>query len=419
MKGIYEHNWQEAMAGATIEPSEALWNNIASKLDNERGRNYWVTLLMIAATVSIAFAFPLTLGTLDYNAQPDHSVEIGQATEPTKQITNDKPQISNNTEFTKSKNQIANNTQNLVPKTQNHNTQIRNNDQTIVTKPQVTENQVTNNQNQVSAQRINGLPDLGNTQLAGMENYYLIPYFMPLKKDDISGTNLLASLNMGTGSVSNNSGGGGFEALFAQSEQANDVSGFNKNSENRSESQGTAYYIGAGIEFPLGKRWSLLTGLGYRAQHAEGFSNIVQEVDSRYQPLGAYAPVTTGTAFLSESYDYSVTNNYLSVPLSFKYPFISKKIVFRGGLGISTDVMLSNRINSETYGSASYTPESQEYKRFLLGGVATLDVSYNINNLYSIAFETGYRRGLTSIDQNKEHYPSSFTVGVILFYKIK
>ena len=57
MRGLYEQQWQEAMAGAAIQPSEGLWDNIAASLDNERGRNHWVTILLIAATVTVAFAF--------------------------------------------------------------------------------------------------------------------------------------------------------------------------------------------------------------------------------------------------------------------------------------------------------------------------------------------------------------------------
>ena len=62
MRGLYEQQWQEAMSGATIHPSEDLWNNIASSLDKESGRHNWVTILLIAATVTMAFAFPLTIG---------------------------------------------------------------------------------------------------------------------------------------------------------------------------------------------------------------------------------------------------------------------------------------------------------------------------------------------------------------------
>ena len=444
MNGTYEHSWQEAMAGATIEPSEALWNNIASSMDTDRGRNYWVTLLLIAATISIAFAIPLSMGTLDYNAQPNHNIQIGQATEPTDQIINNKNQVTNNAssqsptnqntitpitneqlaisnkqlkELSKDKNQVTNNASSQSPTNQNTLTPIANeqlatnnkqlnestanknqnavNAQTIIAKTQFADNPTANNQilatNSLKQTEANGsieLSRLGTTRLSEIESYYFVPYFMPIEKDKFKGTNLLASLNMGTGSVSNNPPGGSFaEALFAndQTPNLNDV---NKNTTERSENPGTAYYIGAGVEFPLGKKWSLLTGLGYRAQHAMGTSDLIFESEGVEKPLGAYAPIVAGTSFLSNSYEYSVTNSYLSVPVAFKYPFINKRVMLRGGLGVSTDFMLSHKISSEAYGNASYSPEEQNYQRLLLGGVATIDLSYSLNNQYSIAFET-------------------------------
>ncbi len=78
MKGLYEQHWKQAVGGARIEPSEALWNNIASKLDKERGANYWVTLLMIAATITIAFSFPLTIGNSAFEALPDTNQFVTQ-----------------------------------------------------------------------------------------------------------------------------------------------------------------------------------------------------------------------------------------------------------------------------------------------------------------------------------------------------
>jgi hypothetical protein len=60
-----------------------------------------------------------------------------------------------------------------------------------------------------------------------------------------------------------------------------------------------------------------------------------------------------------------------------------------------------------------------EYKTVVLAGLINLDLSYSLNNQYAIALETGWRKGITSIDERKDYYPSSFTVGLILFYKIR
>ena len=229
---------------------------------------------------------------------------------------------------------------------------------------------------------------------------------------------MLASLNMGTGSLSANNGFGGFGLQSADLAEA--PGGLNSSfSDDRVENPGSTYYFGAGIEMPIGKRWSILAGLGYLAQNASGTSNIVLDVGSGNQPLGAYDPIIPGTIFLSESYNYSVTNSYINVPVTFKYPFINRKIKFRGGIGISTDFMISHVVNSEAYGKANYNPASMDYRTVVLGGLINLDISYSLSRQYSVALETGWRKGFTAIDVSKDYYPSSFTLGLILFYKIK
>lgn len=455
MKSNYEHTWQEAMAGATIEPSEALWNNITSKLDSERGRNYWVTLLLIAATVTLAFAVPLTIGTSTYEARPDQHFRITQRTEtPTidneisnsdKQYLNDsapkhqntKTQISNeqlaigNEQSTNSNEQYQNNS---VPKHQN----TYNNEQLIMGNGQSPNSSVAKNQNTKTPTNNNTLEQkpnsqtllatdykgllifntLGNTQLAEIESYYMVPYFLPVKKEKALDNSLLASLNMGTGNVSTKSG-----LLDLKSEQAYDnITGdphANRNDLTRSQNAGTAYYVGGGVEIPIGKRWSFLASLGYRLQVADGQNNIVMEENGSYKPLGIYAPLTSGTAFLSNSYSYTVSNQYLSIPITFKYPFINRRFKLRGGFGVTTDLMLAHKVSSDSYGSASYKPAKQGYRPMQFAGVINFDVSYSLTNQYAVAFETGYRRGFTTIDEEREFYPSSFSAGIILFYKIK
>ena len=74
MSGLYEQQWQDALAGAAIQPSDGLWDNIANELDGKRGRHNWVTILLIAATVTVAFAFPLTIG--------NSSLQIRESLEP-------------------------------------------------------------------------------------------------------------------------------------------------------------------------------------------------------------------------------------------------------------------------------------------------------------------------------------------------
>lgn len=423
MRRLYEQNWKKAVEDAKIEPSKALWHNIVSNLDEEKGRNYWVTILMIAATVTIAFSFPLNIGNSSFDARLDRQQYIGQ-------VENDASSLKQSSDIS-SVNKIH--IQNSISKSlvknsksiishQNKANSVNN----IIASIEAKESHsisVNNNSGTIKMASVQGVEftslDRGNSfKLVTVNNYYFIPYFMPIKKD--IHRNLLASLNMGTGN-SSNSGGllNSFNTentkVYALSDQNDSFS----NASNQYESKGSTFYIGGGIEFSVGKRWALLAGIGYLSKKAEGTNNVVLVDGGGYKPLGVYDPLELGSVFLSESYHYSLTNNYITVPISFKYPLIKRKIKFRAGAGIGTDFMLSHNINSETHGKASYNPSEIAYESVVLSGLVNFDVSYSLSNQYSIALESGIRKGITPIDKNKEFYPSSFTVGIVLFYKIK
>jgi Outer membrane protein beta-barrel domain len=415
MSGKYEQQWQEALAGATIQPSEGLWRNIANNLDKERGRNNWLTILLIAATVTVAMAFPLTIGNSSYESRPDIRKYIGQ---------DDKGLIESGTkgiaENEYSSGLLAREPAPVLPTNNSHeinsNSATRNHVVEIVNKGEPTPVDVFN----LSAVPIRGvgLSEFSLVQtmpVANIDDYYFIPFYVSSKVT--SKRSMLASLNMGTGSLAAGSGFNGFGAMkadFSEASLSNDAV-----ADQRTETAGTTTYFGVGVELPLGKRWSFLSGLGYLAQNSTGTSNVVLDNGNGYNPLGVYDPILPGTVYLSEPYDYSVTNTYINVPLTFKYPFINRKLKFRGGIGLSTDFMIGHAVSAVSYGKTQYNPAIMGYNTFALAGLINLDISYSLNNQYSVAFETGLRRGFTSIDDNKNYYPSSFTVGIIFFYKIQ
>jgi hypothetical protein len=433
MSGLYEQQWQEAMSGVSIQPSDDLWNNIASSLDKESGRHNWLTILLIAATVTVAFAFPLTIGNssleiskslenhITSNEGVDNNANASSASGIDKAIqkSNNELGANNSVDNTGQRNILKDNggekNERLLARTTAKEASVESLDKS--TNKVVYGSETIALSNSSASGYGMEVFDLDNSiVVTDMHDYYFIPYYLPFSNS--TDRSLLASLNMGTGSLN---AGNGFNSFGLQNadfaEAAADLSsGF---SDDRVENSGTTYYFAAGVELPIGKRWSLLAGLGYLAQNASGTSNIVVDAGNGYQPLGAYDPIAAGTIFLSESYNYTVTNSYINVPLTFKYPFVNRKIKFRGGIGISTDFMISHTINSDTYGKASYNPASMEYRTVVLAGLINLDLSYSLNKQYAIALETGLRKGFTSIDESKNYFPSSFTVGLVLFYKIR
>ena len=430
MRGFYEQQWQDAMAGAVIQPSDNLWDNITSKLDEENGRHIWVTILLIAATVTVAFAFPLTIG----NSELEMRDKVQQSLTKTEKINpadvDTENLLTTKTDETASGIRTDQSADNEIIQEQGldnttvasiaHTTRSEKSDEKSIdnaNRQYLTSSALVEVNSSSTVKYGLSAIDFGNTiTLSNIDDYYFIPYYLP--SGGTADRSMLASLNMGTGSLSANSGFGEFglnSADFAQAPEGTN----NVIPDNRVENPTGTYYFGIGMEMPIGRRWSILAGLGYLAQKASGTSNIVLNAGSGDQPLGAYDPIVPGTIFLSESYNYSVTNSYINLPITFKYPFINRKIKFRGGVGISTDFMISHVINSEAYGKANYNPASVDYRTVVLAGLINLDISYSLTNQYAVALETGWRKGFTSIDVSKDYYPSSFTIGLILFYQFK
>lgn len=413
MRGYYEKQWQNALDGASIQPSDALWDNIESSIEGNNNNRMWMTILLVAATVTIAFAFPLTVGNSSFEARPDtyqnlSESEVNDSETEFNSDVNSTFLVPNNDQIASIKNSSKNNSESLyLDSKAQANTRVESisQDEPVVA-------------NLVNAQGY-GLSsiDMGvNVPDSELDRYYLIPYYIP---SSIEKRNLLASMNMGAGSTSPGSGFSGFGALESADMLAFEPSAGSKNSDNRTESNGSTYYVGGGVELPIGNRWSLLSGLGYLAQTAIGKSNIVLNDGENYLPLGAYDPVMPGTVFLTESYDYTVKNSYINIPLTLKYSIINRKFKLRTGFGLSTDFMLSHNLSSDAYGSANYDPSLMDFKPVVLVGLINLDISYSLSNQYSVALEMGVRKGFTSIDNAQEYYPSSFTAGIILFYKIQ
>lgn len=441
MSNSYEQQWQQAMAGVSIQPSEGLWNNIVTNLDASRGRNAWVTILLIAATVTIAFAFPLTIGNSSFEARPDAQHYISNLEDTTTnspEITNSSSQPDiNQTGVNQSKtDQISNNQLNITPQgnankvvlaVENNATAGNNTPLTTSTKETnstMAQYHRTGNNDEIvllSAEvQAYGLEyaDIGS-ELApvNIDDYYFLPFFVP--ETSQTDSELMASLNMGTGSSSGGSGFKGFGLMESADLATGSNDPVNTITDQRFEQTGTTYYFGAAIELPLGERWSFLAGLGYLTQQAKGTSNLVLDNQGTYQPVATYDPIYPETNYLNSTYPYHVTNSYINVPLTIKYPFINRKIKFRAGFGISTDFMLSHTVGSQEYGNTKYTLKYLQYSPVALAALVNMDISYDLNNTYAVALEAGIRKGITAIDDQQEYYPSSFIIGLILFYKIQ
>jgi hypothetical protein len=187
----------------------------------------------------------------------------------------------------------------------------------------------------------------------------------------------------------------------------------------RSEEGGTTYSSGLGAEIPLGKKWSIISGVGYMIQRAPGTSNIVYDDNGNYVPLGAYSAIKPGTIFLSESYSYTAVNRFVNIPLVVKYPIVDRKFKLRLGAGFSNDLMIQNTITTQEYAEVKNSVGDTNYAPYGITGILNLDLRFKLTDNYALAFETGLRKGFTSINSSGNRYPTSFNVGIMLFYHFR
>ena len=390
MNHSYERQWKEALAGATVLPTEEVWQQVAARLDRERGLHGWVTLLLVAATISVVFALPLTIGEATFNARPQLQQHLTANRQQTPEAVADEPQAAT--------------VVSALPASQ------------VDSRSGNTTGVYDNN-------RIPTVPVLRyaakNMQIGAQLQVvqpYIAPWYIPAGKEGTYQSQLL--FNLGGGS---NGGKGNFsvnDQLTDASLVEGDMLVTNAGVDLREEKPGSTFYIGAGWEMPLGKKWSLQAGLGYLSRQSKGISNIIVQDGNLQLPVTTYDRIPEEAVYLTETYDYRVTNSYLVMPVVFKYPFVDRKVKFRGGVGLSADILLSHAATTREPGRYNYVPADFGYRPVALSGLLNLDVSYAVAENYAMAFETGWRQNLTNMMGYGELYPSSFTLGLLFYYRL-
>ena len=410
MRGEFENIWQDAFEGASITPSEEVWNGIASRMDNNSGKRNWVTILLIAATVTVAFAFPLTVGNSEYEFRPQEA-----------EITS-----TNQAEDLNSGN-LATSPDDLAP---------GKSDRVVVAKEPIDQGQVIDRveepafDNEMTAATLSST-DLGmgassekdiTYQLlqkepgSGLNQYYILPAYK--RKESNFDRSLMAFGNINSGrQTAGNFSTMDFVGGSADFENGPDLS--NRKNSNRSEDGGATFYVGLGAELPVSKRINLTAGIGYQNQRLNGTSNTIYEENGKQFPVGIYDPLLPGTIFLSENYDYISNNQFISVPVGAKFALVNKRVKLRFGLGLSPDFMLSHRVTSSEYGTSKTSLSETAYNTVQFTGLVNLDVLLPIHTNYGLAIETGLRQGLVPYAQNGSEFASSFNFGIILFYQLK
>jgi hypothetical protein len=409
MRGEFENTWNDAFEGTSITPSEDVWHGIVSRMDSGNSKRNWVTILLIAATVTVAFAFPLTVGNSEYEFKPMQA-EMAKAEKAAKGAENTDVNHAEQGRIARHKP-----IEPLKTSTSDHGLLAGSGAATSESNnPEIDAEEY---YSEVNSQGVIDIQSLQEAPAMLLDKYYILPAYRSSEAD--FDKTLLAYGNINTGRQSAGSSFSNFNFLQASAdfEQA---SGFgSRDFDNRYEDGGTTFYVGLGVEIPLTRRINLAAGIGYQNQRLNGSSNTIYEENGRQYPLGIYDPIRPGTIYLSQNYDYLSNNQFISIPVGAKYALIAKQVKFRIGLGVSPDFMLSHKVSSTAYGTSKTALSETAYNTIQFTGLLNMDVLIPLHKSYGLAIETGVRQGLMPYVEYGDQYTTSFNFGIILFYQLK
>jgi|GEM_PF-4643828 len=209
---------------------------------------------------------------------------------------------------------------------------------------------------------------------------------------------------------------------------------------------GISYTTGVDAEFSISRRLALQGGIQYtysnsKIEVSEYYTNALS---NKRQPI-FYDVVTNNTSIQNQNsadapapaqatnaYAAPVTSaeiqnldntyQYMGFPMRLVYRVIDKKIRASVGAGVSADLFLRNRINSQVDNVESIDitrAEGSVYRNLGMSGLLSVKLDYHIGGKYSIYVEPSYRRALVSFtsSSNLESYPSWWGIGTGLLYR--
>ena len=410
----YEQTWQEAFADASMMPSEKVWSGIEQELNGGKTLNSWLTVWLVAASVSLTMALPLSLGE---SQLPADYLEL--------QALNDRQILQPAEENSVLKDAME------APATQQPLVAVLPVDrQSVVPVPSTPldpEESIKDEFMALSAiESVSGFNQLGvygkselklPSYLYGLVNTEFIVTPAKLRSDRY----LSANLGGGQGQM-----GSGLNLNMA-SEYASP--GFDLS--DRLQSGNEQLYgdyedprriltVGAAYEIGIGRRGALQLGLGYMNSSANGASFKLYQSATDLAPLAYKDKISEGLVYTSELYDYRVTDHYLSLPVLYKYAFLQRKFTIRGGAGVGVDALLSHGVSSTEFGKSGYGASEIGLNPMWFSLLANLEFGYWITPEYLLSVESGVRNGfgLGNAAQNQTNQ-SNYSFGLKFTYKLK
>ncbi len=211
---------------------------------------------------------------------------------------------------------------------------------------------------------------------------------------------------------------GGVYADAATAFEANDGAGVYVDT---NEKPGFSYGAGIGVGGKIGRKWMLETGLNYMYSELPANTNAVIETGDVIYPVFHKAQFSGDLLNVT---NYQVTNSFkfLTIPVKAGYLIIDKRVGWLATGGFSSNILLNNTIQSESYQEYSISGTQSPYRPLSWSALIGTEVYITFARYYQFSVVPQYSIGLTEItkpDANFSIVPNSFNIGISLRYMIR
>ncbi len=486
MKEDFEKQWSDALGNYSVPPPENTWENIEAQLDKKSKKRglilWWINPRLVSG---IAAALVLTLGYIFYTRLPENKQgnavltvqdDKGSVKQPALKNAGEEPKstenqqtagATNNTNLAMAGNGILQNKKSNV-------TNIFKNEVLKNNEPEIFAGKSTESVAMVSTQ----LPEEISNE--GPENYNiavnkldskkariyanrfvtkrnLLTYEMPEEEETIARTSdktgkMWLGLNSGAAPFNPNYSYSGFtgEALSsAKNDEAyqsikdgnvqtsflpSGTGNTGKYSQNNvmpenSFKNGQSLNFGLNIGKSFSKNLGIESGLRYMLANTSMNSNVFAinpkngEVSSYFQANYLSANNADYQTVLSLSETSRQYYNYLAVPVVLNYSIPLIKYLKAEALGgVSNDLFLKSRFESDATGSQRLNASNSNYKFYNLSALGGARLNYQVMNNWALTLGGMYQHALFSgvgESTNLNFRPRSFGVNYGLRYQFK
>jgi len=453
-----------------INPPEDSWNNISSRISNNKTRKLFPVFMKIAAGITLLFAISsifIIQNNLDNEIAKEEALiqdknnKIEQSeqkiteqyliAETQNLITNNQENENINSENTISiKKNIDNTTVPNVSKTVNNKElliQETNNPKQEVTEPKSQISEAIDNFSKLNTKEINNLKEfiakknLQNTDLPKKNNSEAFEFIPEKKKSNIKNWSI-------SGQFAPSYSFRNLKSNKSNSEQNAIIDNYNFDETDQAI---MSYAGGLNIEYQINKKLSIQSGLNYsRIGHSSeeiilskssGSQNDISisssigkvstfersgqvlesiEMTRSSSSLSSNSEMDKATFFIKNNLVYRF--DYLELPLIMKYKLIDKKIDFQILGGLNSGILIDNNVYVKTDNELNKIGKTDDLRTINYSGILGFGIEYLLFKRTTFVFEPSLKYSLLPINnsnQSFDYYAYSFSLFTGIKYTIK